>query len=173
MSAAGAAIASSTYVVLDQSFAQSDMAAVGAAPQRWYHPAAQTSCDPDMLPAAQQQQQQQQPLPGTLMLLNSLTDDKVPFVPATGIGSRSVTWYSCGPTVYDSAHMGHARNYLTFDVIRRVMEDYFGYNILYVMNVTDVDDKIILRARRNHLLDQFKADAPGRPAAEVGGGEKI
>lgn len=36
------------------------------------------------------------------------------------------SWYICGPTVYDSAHMGHARNYLTFDIIRRVLEDYFG-----------------------------------------------
>eukprot|EP00873_Tetraselmis_striata_P043036 jgi/Tetstr1/463300/TSEL_008224.t1 len=70
-------------------------------------------------------------------------------------------WYICGPTVYDSAHMGHARNYLTFDIIRRVLEDYFGYNILYVMNVTDVDDKIILRARRNHLLANYAAEVKG------------
>ena len=62
-----------------------------------------------------------------------------------------------GPTVYDIAHVGHARNYLTFDIIRRVMEDYFGYNCLFVMNVTDVDDKIILRARRNYLIDQYRA----------------
>jgi cysteinyl-tRNA synthetase len=44
---------------------------------------------------------------------------------------------------------------VTFDVLRRVLEDYFGYNVTYVMNVTDVDDKIILRARRNHLLETF------------------
>ncbi len=41
-----------------------------------------------------------------------------------------------GPTVYDSAHVGHARNYLSFDIVRRVLEDYFGYNCLYIMNVT-------------------------------------
>lgn len=93
-----------------------------------------------------------------LRLYNSLVDEKVPFVPAAGAGSRQISWYACGPTVYDSAHMGHARNYVTFDVIRRVLEDYFGYNILYVMNVTDVDDKIILRARRNHLLHAYKQE---------------
>jgi cysteinyl-tRNA synthetase len=91
-----------------------------------------------------------------LQLYNSLVDEKVPFIPAAGAHSRQISWYACGPTVYDSAHMGHARNYVTFDVIRRVLEDYFGYNILYVMNVTDVDDKIILRARRNHLLAQYR-----------------
>jgi cysteinyl-tRNA synthetase len=95
---------------------------------------------------------------GILKLYNSLIDEKVPFVPAAGPGSKQISWYTCGPTVYDSAHMGHARNYVTFDVIRRVLEDYFGYNILYVMNVTDVDDKIILRARRNHLLQQYKQE---------------
>ncbi|KAF6262603.1 tRNA synthetases class I (C) catalytic domain-containing protein [Scenedesmus sp. NREL 46B-D3] len=91
-----------------------------------------------------------------LHFYNSLVDEKVPFIPAAGAGSKQITWYACGPTVYDSAHMGHARNYVTFDVIRRVLEDYFGYNVLYVMNVTDVDDKIILRARRNHLLQRYK-----------------
>jgi cysteinyl-tRNA synthetase len=39
--------------------------------------------------------------------------------------------------------MGHARTYISFDILRRVMVDYFGYNMLYVMNVTDIDDKII------------------------------
>lgn len=91
-----------------------------------------------------------------LHLYNSLVDEKVPFVPSGGPQSRQVTWYACGPTVYDSAHMGHARNYVSFDIVRRVMEDYFGFNILSVMNVTDVDDKIILRARRNHLLKSYK-----------------
>jgi cysteinyl-tRNA synthetase len=105
-----------------------------------------------------QQLPQQQPV---LRLYNSLVDEKVPFVPAAGPGSKAISWYACGPTVYDSAHMGHARNYVTFDVIRRVLEDYFGYSVLFVMNVTDVDDKIILRARRNHLLAQYRAQAPG------------
>lgn len=57
------------------------------------------------------------------------------------LGKR-VSWYCCGPTVYDAAHMGHARSYLTFDIMRRVMEDYFGYSVNYVMNITDIDDKV-------------------------------
>ena len=93
-----------------------------------------------------------------LCLYNSQVDRKVPFVPAAGRQSKNITWYTCGPTVYDSAHMGHARNYVSFDVVRRVLEDYFGYSCLFVMNVTDVDDKIILRARRNYLLAQYKAE---------------
>ncbi|CAK9205088.1 unnamed protein product [Sphagnum troendelagicum] len=92
-----------------------------------------------------------------LHVYNSLSREKVPFV--TRDGSKQVTWYICGPTVYDSSHLGHARNYVTFDIIRRIMKEYFGYNILYVMNVTDVDDKIINRARRNYLLDHFLATA--------------
>jgi cysteinyl-tRNA synthetase len=55
--------------------------------------------------------------------------------------------------------MGHARTYLTFDILRRVMEDYFGYEILYVMNITDIDDKIILRARQRYLFAEYKAQA--------------
>ncbi|GLC35821.1 hypothetical protein PLESTB_000497800 [Pleodorina starrii] len=100
-----------------------------------------------------------------LVLYNSFLDEKVPFVPAAGPNSRQITWYACGPTVYDVAHMGHARNYLSFDIVRRVLEDYFGYNCLMVMNVTDVDDKIILRARRNYLLAQYKGS--GKSPDEV------
>lgn len=96
-----------------------------------------------------------------LRLYNSLVDRKVPFIPATGPDSKVITWYTCGPTVYDVAHMGHARNYLAFDIVRRVLEDYFGYTILYVMNVTDVDDKIILRARRNYLLAMYLSENKG------------
>lgn len=91
----------------------------------------------------------------SLMLMNSLIDKKVPFIPAAGPNSKSITWYTCGPTVYDSAHLGHARNYLAFDIVRRVLEDYFGYSILYVMNITDVEDKIILRARRKHIMASY------------------
>ena len=40
-----------------------------------------------------------------------------------------VTWYTCGPTVYDDSHMGHARTYISFDILRRIMTDYFGYNV--------------------------------------------
>lgn len=97
------------------------------------------------------------PLP---QIYNSLQDSKQSFVPVGGPASKQLTWYECGPTVYDSAHMGHARNYVTFDIVRRILEDYFGYSILYVMNVTDVDDKIIRRAKRNYLLQQYQKQHP-------------
>lgn len=98
------------------------------------------------------------PPASVLMLHNSLLDEKVPFTPLAGPGSKQISWYTCGPTVYDSAHMGHARNYVSFDIVRRVLEDYFGFECLFVMNVTDVDDKIILRARRSHLIQQYLAE---------------
>lgn len=89
-----------------------------------------------------------------LRLYNSLTRQKELFVPRDG---RNVKWYSCGPTVYDASHMGHARSYISFDILRRVLVDYFGYNVLYVMNITDVDDKIIKRARQNYLFERYVA----------------
>lgn len=89
-----------------------------------------------------------------LRVMNSLTETVEDFSPKDG---RLVRWYTCGPTVYDLSHMGHARAYLTFDIIRRIMEDYFGYSIIYQMNITDIDDKIIKRARINKLLADFKA----------------
>ncbi|CAO3616943.1 unnamed protein product [Cunninghamella echinulata] len=54
--------------------------------------------------------------------------------------------------------MGHARTYLSMDIIRRVLEDYFNYDVLFVQNVTDIDDKIILRARQQYLFNNFKKD---------------
>ncbi|KAF9462458.1 tRNA synthetases class I (C) catalytic domain-containing protein [Collybia nuda] len=90
-----------------------------------------------------------------LKIYNSLTRSKTEFVPRNG---RHVKWYNCGPTVYDASHMGHARNYVTQDVLRRIMTDYFGYDVHFVMNITDIDDKIIQRARQNHLLDTFRAE---------------
>lgn len=89
-----------------------------------------------------------------LKLYNSLTRSKTPFVPIAG---NKVTWYCCGPTVYDSSHMGHARNYVSTDINRRILQDYFGYDVLFVQNVTDIDDKIIIRGRQQHLFDQYVA----------------
>ncbi|XP_066872737.1 probable cysteine--tRNA ligase, mitochondrial isoform X2 [Kogia breviceps] len=54
--------------------------------------------------------------------------------------------YSCGPTVYDHAHLGHACSYVRFDIIRRILTRVFGCGVIMVMGITDVDDKIITRA---------------------------
>ncbi|CAG8433398.1 8116_t:CDS:10 [Ambispora gerdemannii] len=93
--------------------------------------------------------------PPTIKIYNSLTKSKIDFIPIKG---KQITWYSCGPTVYDASHVGHARNYVTIDYLRRILSDYFNYDVLFVMNVTDIDDKIILRARQNHLFNQLKSD---------------
>ena len=52
------------------------------------------------------------------------------------------------------------RTYLTFDILRRVVGDYFGYDVFFVQNITDVDDKIIRRARQNHLYENYVKEAP-------------
>lgn len=90
----------------------------------------------------------------TLKIYNSLTRTKVDFIPKKG---KQISWYNCGPTVYDAAHLGHARLYVSIDIIRRILTDYFNYDILFVMNITDIDDKIILRARNNYLFNNFKS----------------
>ncbi|KAL7625165.1 cysteinyl-tRNA synthetase [Parahypoxylon ruwenzoriense] len=86
----------------------------------------------------------------------------VPFAP---IEKGKVSWYACGPTVYDQSHLGHARNYVSTDIIRRILIHYFGFKVNFVMNFTDVDDKvrkralatsIIIKARRQRLLDLEK-----------------
>ena len=61
--------------------------------------------------------------------------------------ASSLSWYSCGPTVYDSSHMGHARTYVCTDIIRRIMMDYFNVRMNYAMGITDIDDKIIKKGR--------------------------
>ena len=95
-------------------------------------------------------------------LTNTTGDELQESIPANG---RKVLWYTCGPAVYNSSQMGHARAYLTFNILRRIMEDYFGYEVIYQINITDTDDKIILKARRNKLLADFEAEV----AALAGG----
>jgi cysteinyl-tRNA synthetase len=76
-----------------------------------------------------------------LRLLHSLWPvEPVEFIPENG---NVVNWYSCGPTVYSDTHLGHARCYVVADYLRRVLRDYFRYEVNYVMNITDIDDKII------------------------------
>ncbi|MHA1643711.1 MAG: cysteine--tRNA ligase [Candidatus Freyarchaeota archaeon] len=77
-----------------------------------------------------------------MRVYNTLTRKKEEFVPLNG---KRVGMYVCGPTVYDYSHVGHARSYVAFDVIRRYLE-YKGYIVIYIQNITDVDDKIIKRA---------------------------
>jgi cysteinyl-tRNA synthetase len=82
-----------------------------------------------------------------LRMYNSKSRDKEDFVP---LEEGVVRMYVCGPTVYDDCHVGHARSYVAFDVIRRYLE-YKGYRVTYVQNFTDVDDKIINRAREKGM----------------------
>ena len=60
----------------------------------------------------------------------------------------NIYWYTCGPTVYDHSHIGHARTYVTNDILQRILK-YLGYNIFTVMNVTNIDDKIIKKSNEN------------------------
>ena len=89
-----------------------------------------------------------------LYVYNTLTRKKELFEP---IEKNEVKIYVCGPTVYDWAHIGHARTYIAFDVIIRFLE-YLGYKVKYVRNITDVghltddadqgEDKIEKKARK-------------------------
>ena len=80
----------------------------------------------------------------TLRIYNTLTRKKEIFKP---VENKKVKMYVCGMTVYSDAHIGHARTYFAFDVIRRYLE-YKGYDVTYVQNITDVDDKIIAAANK-------------------------
>lgn len=80
-----------------------------------------------------------------LQLHNTLSNSKVPFTP---IEPGKISLYVCGMTVYDYCHIGHARVMVSFDVITRYLR-HAGYQVEYVRNITDVDDKIIKRAAEN------------------------
>ncbi|MBU4304185.1 MAG: cysteine--tRNA ligase [Candidatus Omnitrophica bacterium] len=79
-----------------------------------------------------------------IKIYNSLTGKKEEFKP---IRDGEVKMYVCGPTVYDVSHIGHLRAAFVFDVIRRYME-YKGFKVTFARNITDIDDKIINRARQ-------------------------
>ena len=85
-----------------------------------------------------------------LTIYNSLTSRKEPFVP---IVPGQVRMYVCGMTVYDYIHIGHARVLVVFDVVYRFLK-HLGYEVNYVRNITDIDDKIINRANENN--EDFK-----------------
>jgi cysteinyl-tRNA synthetase len=77
-----------------------------------------------------------------LKLYNTLTKKVEEFIP---IDPNEVRIYMCGPTVYDYFHIGNARSFVMADMVRRYLE-YKGYKVKFVMNLTDVDDKIIKKA---------------------------
>ena len=74
-----------------------------------------------------------------LKLFNTYSNEVEEFTPING---NKVNMYVCGPTVYDHPHLGHARCYITWDVVYRYLK-FLGYDVTYCRNVTDVDDKIL------------------------------
>src|SRR5512141_3198990 len=82
-----------------------------------------------------------------LMLFNTLTRSVQEFVPLDPAG-KAVGLYCCGPTVYDFAHIGKWRTFIFGDLVRRYL-DFKDYAVQHVMNITDVDDKIIKRVRES------------------------
>ena len=101
-----------------------------------------------------------------MKIFNTMTRRKEEFVP---LDKNEVKIYACGPTVYNFIHIGNARPLCLFDVLRRYLE-YRGYNVRFVQNFTDVDDKIIKRANEEGLsfdevskkyIKEFWTDAHG------------
>lgn len=66
---------------------------------------------------------------------------------------KKLSWYACGPTVYDVAHIGHARTYICTDIIRRIMVLYFNIPMDFAIGITDIDDKIIKKAKSQQISD--------------------
>ncbi|WP_422484540.1 cysteine--tRNA ligase [Gudongella sp. DL1XJH-153] len=99
-----------------------------------------------------------------MKLFNSLTRNKEEFVP---IVEGQVSMYNCGPTVYNFIHVGNARPLVTFDTLRRYFI-YKGYDVNFVLNFTDIDDKLINKAKEENItvkevadryIEAFKEDA--------------
>lgn len=98
-----------------------------------------------------------------MVIYDSVLRKKIPFVE---LEAGKVTIYVCGPTVYDDAHLGHARSAIAFDLLRRVLEA-SGYEVTFVKNFTDIDDKIIAKMNQTgeslesvteHFIARYKAD---------------
>lgn len=101
-----------------------------------------------------------------MKLFNTLTRKKEEFKP---IDEKEVKMYSCGPTVYNYFHIGNARPFIIFDTLRRYLE-YRGYNVKFVQNFTDIDDKMIKKANdegitveelANRYINEYFIDAKG------------
>ena len=84
-----------------------------------------------------------------MQIFNTLTRQKEEFVPQVP-GEYRI--YVCGPTVYNYIHIGNARPLIVFDTLRRYLE-YRGNKVIYVSNITDIDDKLIKPKQREHLLE--------------------
>ncbi len=97
----------------------------------------------------------------TLKIYNSLTNRKEEFKP---IAAGEVKMYVCGVTVYDKCHIGHARGAFVFDVVRDYLT-YKGYEVTYVKNITDVDDKIINKA--GELVEEYKKKSVDKSLKEA------
>ncbi|MCL6494122.1 MAG: cysteine--tRNA ligase [Ignavibacterium sp.] len=89
-----------------------------------------------------------------LKIYNTLTKQKEEFIP---LNPPLVKMYMCGPTVYDYFHIGNARSFIMSDIVRRYLE-YKGYVVTFVMNLTDVDDKIIKKANQEGKSAQEVAE---------------
>ncbi|MDD2401473.1 MAG: cysteine--tRNA ligase [Clostridia bacterium] len=83
-----------------------------------------------------------------LKIYNTITGEKEKFIP---INKSTVGMYTCGPTTYNFIHLGNARPLVIFDTVRRYLE-YVGYEVVYIQNFTDVDDKIINKAQKEEIL---------------------
>ncbi|HSF71053.1 MAG TPA: class I tRNA ligase family protein, partial [Methylotenera sp.] len=103
-----------------------------------------------------------------LKIYNSLSRSKQAFTP---IEANKVRMYVCGMTVYDFCHLGHARVMVVFDMVSRWFRA-SGYDVTYVRNITDIDDKIIKRANENgetiDVLTQRFIDAMDEDSARLG-----
>lgn len=109
-----------------------------------------------------------------MLIYNTLTRKKEEFVP---LKDNHVTIYTCGPTVYDFFHIGNARVFITFDMVRNYLK-FRGYKVTFVQNFTDIDDKMIKRANEegitvkelgDRFIDEYfkDADALGIARADV------
>jgi len=90
-----------------------------------------------------------------LKIFNTLSGNKDEFKPIKG---KKVNIFVCGPTVYDYSHLGHARNYIIFDSFIKYLKN-IGFNVFYLQNITDLDDKIIARAREKGVAPKDLAIA--------------
>lgn len=116
-------------------------------------------------PLAESPASETKPKEKELYLYNTMTRTRQLFMPRQGVGNK-VSMYVCGVTVYDMSHIGHARVYVAFDVLYRLLTS-LGYDVQYVRNFTDIDDKIIARAAKTnqdplelsaHFIEEFVKD---------------